>query len=512
MSPIVFFLILSHLSFEASSFPVGSRSLLRVMDSKPSISSDLPDAAVDLNATNFDAVLRLTPAPHAIVEFFANWCPACRNYKPHYEKVARLFSGADAAHPGILLMARVDCALRINTKLCDKFSVSRYPMLLWGPTAKFVSGVGWAPNQEKSEIHAIEDGRTADRLLNWINRRMESSFRLDDEKYENEHLKSNASDPGQIMRAVYDVEEATAFAFEIILDHKMIKSETRDSFIRFLQLLVAHHPSRRCRRGSAEILVNFDDLCPSYKWSTNEQEAVVGNLKGVLGNFQICGKEVPRGYWMFCRGSKNGTRGFSCGLWVLLHSLSVRIEDGESHMAFTAICDYVHNFFVCEECQKHFYEMCSSVSAPFNKSRDFALWLWSAHNNVSERLMKEEASLGTGDPNFPKIIWPPRQLCSSCYLSDNDRRNRINWDQNEVFKFLVNYYGKMLVSLYKEKGQFLDGYKDNVNAEELVAATNAIVVPLGAALAIAFASCAFGALACFWRSHQKNRKPRRSWN
>lgn len=120
--------------------------------------------------------------------------------------------------------------------------------------------------------------------------------------------------------------------------------------------------------------------------------------------------------------------------------------------------------------------------------------------------MKEEASLGTGDPNFPKIIWPPRQLCRSCYLSDNDRRNRINWDQNEVFKFLVNYYGKMLVSLYKEKAQFLDGYKDNVNAEELVAATNAIVVPLGAALAIAFASCAFGALACFWRSHQKNRK------
>lgn len=46
-------------------------------------------------------------------------------------------------------------------------------MLLWGPTSKFVSGVGWAPKEEKSEIHAIEDGRTADRLLNWINKRMD---------------------------------------------------------------------------------------------------------------------------------------------------------------------------------------------------------------------------------------------------------------------------------------------------------------------------------------------------
>lgn len=49
----------------------------------------------------------------------------------------------------------------------------------------------------------------------------------------------------------------------------------------------------------------------------------------------------------------------SCGLWVLLHSLSVRIEDGESQFAFQAICEFVHNFFICEECRQHFYEMCS---------------------------------------------------------------------------------------------------------------------------------------------------------
>ncbi|KAI4975761.1 hypothetical protein ZWY2020_049368 [Hordeum vulgare] len=35
-----------------------------------------------------------------VAEFFAHWCPASRNYKPHYEKVAKLFNGPDAAHPG----------------------------------------------------------------------------------------------------------------------------------------------------------------------------------------------------------------------------------------------------------------------------------------------------------------------------------------------------------------------------------------------------------------------------
>ena len=62
-------------------------------------------------------------------------------------------------------------AAQINTKLCDKFSVGHYPMLFWAPPPKFVSG-GWEPKQEKSEIRVIDDPRTADRLLNWINKQM----------------------------------------------------------------------------------------------------------------------------------------------------------------------------------------------------------------------------------------------------------------------------------------------------------------------------------------------------
>lgn len=198
----------------------------------------------------------------------------------------------------------------------------------------------------------------------------------------------------------------------------------------------------------------------------------------------------------------------SCGLWVLLHSLSVRIEDGESQFAFTTICDFIHNFFVCEECRQHFYEMCSSVSSPFNKARDFALWLWRAHNKVNERLLKEEETMGTADPKFPKMIWPPRQLCTSCYRSHGSQQ-QIEWDVDEVHKFLINYYGITLASLYKSNSA-LGNVVANGVLDEPTASTNAVAVPVGAALAIALASCAFGVLACYWRSQQKSRKPRRS--
>lgn len=33
--------------------------------------------------------------------------------QPQYEKVAKLFNGANAVHPGIILMIRVDCAKKV---------------------------------------------------------------------------------------------------------------------------------------------------------------------------------------------------------------------------------------------------------------------------------------------------------------------------------------------------------------------------------------------------------------
>lgn len=44
--------------------------------------------------------------------------------------------------------------------------------------------------------------------------------------------------------------------------------------------------------------MNFDDLCPFDMGTPVKQEAVDGIHKGALRNFQICGKEVPRGYWV----------------------------------------------------------------------------------------------------------------------------------------------------------------------------------------------------------------------
>lgn len=103
---------------------------------------------------------------------------------------------------------------------------------------------------------------------------------------------------------------------------QMIKPETHTPLIQFLQLLVAHHPSKRfqqdicsylklhfqlllnmscnirCRRGSSEMLANFDDLWPSNIVAVSSAESVVSHENNSVETLKICGKEIPRGYWV----------------------------------------------------------------------------------------------------------------------------------------------------------------------------------------------------------------------
>jgi len=58
-------------SATSSSFP--GRSILREVHDNDQTGTTDHDYAVELNATNFDAVLKDTPSTFAVVEFFANW-------------------------------------------------------------------------------------------------------------------------------------------------------------------------------------------------------------------------------------------------------------------------------------------------------------------------------------------------------------------------------------------------------------------------------------------------------
>lgn len=143
-----------------------------------------------------------------------------------------------------------------------------------------------------------------------------------------------------------------------------------------------------------------------------------------------------------CRGSQPNLRGFSCGVWTLIHTMSVEAykqEKGNAHYnanrdLIEPFHQFIWRFFSCEECAKHFHDglkkrNMSVVITP----EDGILWLWRTHNIVNKFIAKTS----TDDPAFPKQQFPTASLCSDCRNPDGD------FNESDVLEFLINYYGNI---------------------------------------------------------------------
>lgn len=62
------------------------------------------------------------------------------------------------------------------------------------------------------------------------------------------------------------------------------------------------------------------------------------------------------------------------------------------------------------------------------------LWLWSRHNRVNTRLKGSPSE----DPQFPKVQWPPRELCPACH---NEIQGSMPvWDLTNTLSFLKAHF------------------------------------------------------------------------
>lgn len=146
---------------------------------------------------------------------------------------------------------------------------------------------------------------------------------------------------------------------------------------------------------------------------------------------------ATREEWIGCRGSESHYRGYPCGLWTLFHYMTVSAMRDSEHVHFdplevlNAVLGYITFFFGCTQCSKHFQEMANrSMRAKVTNAQQAVLWLWSAHNEVNERLAKE----GEQDPEFPKIQFPSPEGCGKC--RDSNER----WDEQNVLIYLTSIY------------------------------------------------------------------------
>lgn len=161
--------------------------------------------------------------------------------------------------------------------------------------------------------------------------------------------------------------------------------------------------------------------------------------------------------WIGCKASTVGRRGFSCGLWQLFHYLTVQatnsVQTNDPIEVLKAIHGFVKHFFGCTHCSLHFQEMAERNNIWKVTTKDDAvLWLWSAHNEVNQRLSGDH----TEDPEFPKIQYPLRNVCTQCHkqiipvqgVTPADNSDTPHWNTNEILYYLRRVYSHFNLNRY----------------------------------------------------------------
>ncbi|GBF96297.1 hypothetical protein Rsub_09092 [Raphidocelis subcapitata] len=264
-----------------------------------------------------------------------------------------------------------------------------------------------------------------------------------------------------------DVTSATWMLFDQIVSSQP-DMQARTSLRALLDLWAVGHPVARCRRQAQASASRFESiwiLGLKYKSLDQLRSLQPCNVRpsGAPG---AAGKSLPTAPahgdggasggggegppWAMCQGSTPEARGFTCGLWMMFHTVAARLpETHGGRLLIEALEGFANHFFFCKVCQKHFKSMLSRPEAQAVVSRrDGVLWLWKAHNEVNARLARVESEHGgssSGDPQHPKRQWPTPAACPGCRRRTQPGAAAagvpaFEWNEDRVLDFLDDAY------------------------------------------------------------------------
>ncbi|XP_053360887.1 sulfhydryl oxidase 1 [Clarias gariepinus] len=234
-----------------------------------------------------------------------------------------------------------------------------------------------------------------------------------------------------------DLESALHYSLRVELaSHTVISGEALSALRRYISVLDKYFPGRPPVKNALKAV---------NEWLQKQEGTSINysDFREIL-NTMSTDSYLPKVVrWVGCQGSKQHYRGYPCGMWTLFHTLTVQaLETGSTdhQEVLQTMRQYVRSFFGCRPCAVHFENM-AQESMKFVPSLNAAvLWLWSRHNRVNARLAGDLSE----DPHFPKIQWPPPELCPACHSLEDNREHV--WDKDKVLVFLRNYYSAQNLS------------------------------------------------------------------
>jgi len=239
-----------------------------------------------------------------------------------------------------------------------------------------------------------------------------------------------------------DLEKAVVYAISHeVAQHSTISSHTLSALQEFVTVLEKYFPAR----------IEMSLLLRKLKaWVHQHQDTIRGeDLSKWFSDYQVLHSFHVSDTWQGCQGSEDRYGGYPCGLWSVWHVLTVAQAEsgtGDPKEVLVAMKNYIKEFFGCSECARHFDQAIEGgnlINEEVKEHKDAVLLLWVVHNKANIRLAGDISE----DPVFPKLKFPSKEFCSSCY---DGRVAGVNlwaeFNKDEVYKFLTNLYRKEKLS------------------------------------------------------------------
>eukprot|EP00441_Pelagodinium_beii_P020643 CAMPEP_0197652922 /NCGR_PEP_ID=MMETSP1338-20131121/34740_1 /TAXON_ID=43686 ORGANISM="Pelagodinium beii, Strain RCC1491" /NCGR_SAMPLE_ID=MMETSP1338 /ASSEMBLY_ACC=CAM_ASM_000754 /LENGTH=525 /DNA_ID=CAMNT_0043227891 /DNA_START=61 /DNA_END=1638 /DNA_ORIENTATION=- len=403
--------------------------------------------AKDLFADNesLHESLSTLSSKYVILDFYAPWCPHCQHFAPDFERLALAIQSSEKSAKPKLQAGVVDCVKYMAA--CKKFGVDGFPSLKYGKRKDFM-------NFNLDAIKSVElENRSAETVADWIRNESKQTISIDVSKVSKaditKRLLTLEGKSDQTVKAsgsrrtggdVWDAKLAAGLLLRSIFETKAFNTQPSGDMARatlfqvlglFSQTFPEEQAGGACRSSFTKLSENLgtkwqDHLQKNRQFFFDTEDGIGYDGESmqsqafidpdtVESQWQLCNvawDDFSKG-WGSCRGSWPQKRGYTCGLWTLMHFTAAGSTDSTALRNTEMLRSMIREFFGCTDCRDHFAQI------PYEKSmiqsqKDMQLWWWDAHNQVNERVRKIEEEGEDGDPAFPKKQFPDEALCAEC--------------------------------------------------------------------------------------------------
>ena len=364
---------------------------------------EFPSEVTTLTKANYE----ITKKGTWVVDFYAPWCPHCRDFAPVFGAMATRLKSAR----GQLSFASVDCVH--EEKLCGAKKIKGYPTTRMYHNGKIA-------HEEEGEKKLTEFGaklkHALDRNgLSAVGSLIGSSTdTLPPQRAK--HVRWPHSQLGDVRHRDLAVAVHFTLANGVFLSSQPLGTLRLDAMRRWLSCLEAALPASGGHAFSSLSAVLHGKTAVSRRDFDKAASAV--KVFGLGRDSHSVG----------CKGSAHGA---TCTLWLLFHTLLQHsATDQQAVLTMHAIRAYAVNFFECESCREHFSKATHELGR-LHTRRDAAMFLWRVHNSVTQRLAVPHGYVGD-------VFFPPASVCPACRKAG--KYPDVEWDADAVFGYLSKVY------------------------------------------------------------------------